>query len=97
MAVSDHTGQAWLQGFHEVGLAVFDMSADELMEIKVRVLNGPMTSIYWTMFARTPTLTGTPQSHPSQNTPLSTLPVVRNSTHTTVNRKYDTESRRSYP
>lgn len=34
MAVSDHTGQAWLQGFHDVGLAVFNMSADELMEIK---------------------------------------------------------------
>ena len=36
MAVSDHTGQAWLQGFNDVGLAVFDMSADELMEIKAR-------------------------------------------------------------
>jgi len=34
MAVSDHTGQAWLQGFHDVGLAVFNMSADDLMEIK---------------------------------------------------------------
>jgi len=34
MAVSDHTGQAWLQGFHDVGLAVFNMSADELMEIR---------------------------------------------------------------
>lgn len=39
MAVSDHTGQAWLQGFHDVGLAVFNMSADELMEIKVRTLD----------------------------------------------------------
>jgi replication factor A1 len=46
MAVSDHTGQAWLQGFNDVGLAVFNMSADELMEIKVRVLNSPMISIY---------------------------------------------------
>jgi replication factor A1 len=35
MAVSDHTGQAWLQGFHDVGLAVFNMSADDLMNIKV--------------------------------------------------------------
>jgi len=34
MAVSDHTGQAWLQGFHDVGLAVFNMSADDLMDIK---------------------------------------------------------------
>jgi replication factor A1 len=38
MGVSDATGQAWLQGFHDVGLAVFKMSADELMEIKVRTL-----------------------------------------------------------
>jgi len=41
MAVSDHTGQAWLQGFHDVGLAVFNMSADELMEIKVCFLGNP--------------------------------------------------------
>jgi len=34
MAVSDFTGRAWLQGFHDVGLAVFNMSADELMDIK---------------------------------------------------------------
>lgn len=34
MLVSDHTGQVRLQGFGDVGLAVFDMSADELMEIK---------------------------------------------------------------
>jgi replication factor A1 len=41
MAVSDHTGQAWLQGFHDVGLIVFNMSADELMEIRVCSLVNP--------------------------------------------------------
>lgn len=35
MAVADHTGQAWLQGFNDAGQAVFNMTADELMEIKV--------------------------------------------------------------
>jgi len=34
MTASDHTGRAWLQGFHDVGLAVFNMSADDLMHIK---------------------------------------------------------------
>ena len=45
MAVSDHTGQAWLQGFHDVGLAVFNMSADELMDIKVCFLGNPVTDV----------------------------------------------------
>lgn len=36
MAVSDYTGQAWLQGFNEVGVAVFDMPADPLVELRVR-------------------------------------------------------------
>ena len=35
MAVADHTGQAWLQGFNDVGVAVFGKTADELHEIKV--------------------------------------------------------------
>ena len=35
MAVADHSGQAWLQGFNDVGQVVFNMTADELMEIKV--------------------------------------------------------------
>lgn len=46
MAVSDHTGQAWLQGFHDVGLAVFNMSADDLMEIKVCSLDSTVTDAY---------------------------------------------------
>lgn len=37
MVVSDATGQAWLQGYHDVGLAVFNMPADTLMKIKVRI------------------------------------------------------------
>jgi replication factor A1 len=45
MAVSDHTGQAWLQGFHDVGLIVFNMSADDLMEIKVCSLVNPMADV----------------------------------------------------
>ncbi|EIN07090.1 replication factor-a protein [Punctularia strigosozonata HHB-11173 SS5] len=37
MAVADHTGQAWFQGFNDVGLAVFNnMSATELVQIKER-------------------------------------------------------------
>ncbi|KAJ3541514.1 hypothetical protein NM688_g6073 [Phlebia brevispora] len=36
MAVADHSGQAWLQGFNDAGQTVFNMTADELMEIKDR-------------------------------------------------------------
>lgn len=36
MAVADYSGQAWLQGFNDVGQVIFGMSADELMEIKDR-------------------------------------------------------------
>ncbi|KAL6301589.1 replication factor-a protein [Sparassis latifolia] len=36
MAVADYTGQAWLQGFNDVGEAVFSMKADKLVEIKQR-------------------------------------------------------------
>ncbi|THH19467.1 hypothetical protein EW146_g1696 [Bondarzewia mesenterica] len=36
MAVADYTGQAWLQGFNDVGLAVFGMPANDLHEIKER-------------------------------------------------------------
>jgi len=35
MAVSDWSGQAWLQGFNDVGTTVFGMDADALMHIKV--------------------------------------------------------------
>jgi hypothetical protein len=38
LAVADWSGQAWLQGFNDVGLAVFGMSANELIEIKVGFL-----------------------------------------------------------
>ncbi|KAF9013959.1 hypothetical protein BDQ17DRAFT_1341811 [Cyathus striatus] len=33
-AVADYSGQAWLQGFNEVGVMVFGMTANELVEIK---------------------------------------------------------------
>lgn len=36
MAVSDQSGQAWLNGFNDVGLMIFGVPADELMEMKVR-------------------------------------------------------------
>ena len=37
LAVADWSGQAWLQGFNDVGLAVFSMPANELVEIKVSI------------------------------------------------------------
>jgi len=36
MAVADWSGQAWLQGFNDVGMLVFEKTADELNEIKER-------------------------------------------------------------
>ena len=36
LAVADHSGQAWLQGFNEVGVAIFNMTANELLAIRVR-------------------------------------------------------------
>lgn len=36
MAVADHSGQAWFQGFNDVGNIIFGKSADELMNLKVR-------------------------------------------------------------
>jgi len=38
MAVADYSGQAWLQGFNDVGEAVFGMTANELLAIKVSVI-----------------------------------------------------------
>ncbi|KAK2466831.1 hypothetical protein APHAL10511_001089 [Amanita phalloides] len=34
LAAADWSGQAWLQGFNDVGVAIFGMSADELVQIK---------------------------------------------------------------
>ncbi|KIP12317.1 hypothetical protein PHLGIDRAFT_124212 [Phlebiopsis gigantea 11061_1 CR5-6] len=34
MAVADHSGQAWFQGFNDVGNIIFGKSADELMNLK---------------------------------------------------------------
>jgi len=36
LAVADYSGQAWLQGFNDVGTAVFGMTANQLLEIKDR-------------------------------------------------------------
>lgn len=38
MAVADWSGQAWLQGFNDAGVVVFEKSADEVMELKVCTL-----------------------------------------------------------
>ena len=35
LAVADYSGQAWLQGFNEIGVAIFNMSANDLLAIKV--------------------------------------------------------------
>jgi replication factor A1 len=35
LAVSDWSGQAWLQGFNDAGLAIFGMPANDLVRIKV--------------------------------------------------------------
>ena len=35
MSVADHTGQAWLQGFNDVGEKVFGKTANELIALRV--------------------------------------------------------------
>jgi len=37
LAVADASGQAWLQGFNEVGITIFGKTANELIAIKVSV------------------------------------------------------------
>ena len=34
MAVTDYSGQAWLQGFNDVGALVFNKSADEMVAMR---------------------------------------------------------------
>ena len=34
MSVADHTGQAWLQGFNDVGIVVFGCPADDLIALQ---------------------------------------------------------------
>lgn len=36
MAVADYSNQAWFQGFNDLGVALFNKPADEIMELKVR-------------------------------------------------------------
>jgi hypothetical protein len=38
MAVADSTGQIWLSGFNDVGLALFGISGNELRSIQVSSL-----------------------------------------------------------
>jgi replication factor A1 len=37
MQVSDHTTQAWLQAFNDVGAEIIGISADKLEEMKVGI------------------------------------------------------------
>jgi len=39
MAIADWSGQAWLQVFNDAGIVVFGMSANELQELRVRVIS----------------------------------------------------------
>ncbi|KAF9482805.1 replication factor-a protein [Pholiota conissans] len=39
LAVADYSGQAWLQGFNDVGTTIFGMTANQLLEIKDRDIN----------------------------------------------------------
>jgi replication factor A1 len=36
MAVSDYSGQAWLQGFNDIGEHIFGMPANDLLTIKAK-------------------------------------------------------------
>lgn len=38
LSIADHTGQMWLTGFNEIGESLIGMTANQLMEIKVRFL-----------------------------------------------------------
>ena len=44
--MSDWSGQAWLQGFNDAGLAVFGMPANDLVRIKVCAF-GFLTRVYF--------------------------------------------------
>ena len=98
MRVSDPTGGALLGGFGDVGLTVFNMSADDLVEIKVRTLGvqSPTLNTKWLISVRTTTLLGTPQSCPGRDSPLSTFPASRNPIHTKPSRGCNPGSHRSF-
>lgn len=38
LAVADWSGQAWLQGFNNVGITLFGMPANDLVKMKVRLM-----------------------------------------------------------
>ncbi|KAF9454623.1 replication factor-a protein, partial [Macrolepiota fuliginosa MF-IS2] len=46
MAVADWSGQAWLQGFNDAGIAIFGMTANQLHEIKMQDENRYNTVIH---------------------------------------------------
>ena len=39
LAIADWSGQAWLQVFNDAGIVVFGMSANELQELRVRIIS----------------------------------------------------------
>ena len=54
MAVTDYSGQAWFQGFNDIGQTIFGMTADELVDIRVSVLVvfAAATDTHWFAGAR---------------------------------------------
>ena len=44
MDVTDYSGQAWFQGFNDVGQVVFGISADDLVDIRVGVVHTDTTA-----------------------------------------------------
>lgn len=39
IAVADWSGQAWLQGFNDAGIVIFGMTANELHDLRVRLIS----------------------------------------------------------
>jgi replication factor A1 len=46
MSVADHTGQAWLSGFNDVGVAVFGKTAEEMVTLKESDESGYLSTIH---------------------------------------------------
>ena len=83
MAVADHTGQAWLQGFNDAGQAVFNMTADELMEIKVCFLRPITAPLNLHRAYRSVTTISLTRSSNTRSEPNTTLAAVLNRRHST--------------
>lgn len=78
MAVADYSGQAWLQGFNEVGIAVFGMTANQLLEIKVGHVASKDCPFLIEIYSRTVISQSTTRSCTELIATLSTSLVVPN-------------------